>query len=312
MSLLSRLEAAGVRGRLEPDRPLADLTWFRVGGHAELLFVPSDEADLAAFLLELPSDVPVTVLGLASNTLVRDGGVPGVTIRLSARGFGASRVEGTRLVAGAALPDVKAARAAADAGIAGLAFLRGIPGSIGGALRMNAGAYGTETGDRLVSARAIDRRGDVHELTQADFGFAYRHTEVPADLIFTEATFEGVAGDPNAIAAEMDAITERRETTQPVRSRTGGSTFRNPPGEKAWMLIDRAGCRGLTVGGAQMSELHANFMLNLGEASAHDLELLGETVRRRVRETSGITLEWEIKRVGVFAAAPVQPFLEDA
>jgi UDP-N-acetylmuramate dehydrogenase len=308
--ILARLGGAAFRGRLEPDRPLADYTWFRVGGPAELLFTPADEADLAAFLRALPLDVPVTVIGLASNTLVRDGGVPGVVIRLSPRGFGHARVDGLRLTVGAALPDVKAARAAADEGIAGLAFLRGIPGSIGGALRMNAGAYGGETKDRLVAARAVDRRGELHVLTNADFGFAYRHSSVPDDFVFTEATFEGEPGDRAAILAEMDGITERREATQPIKSRTGGSTFKNPPGEKAWMLVDRAGCRGLTVGGAQMSELHANFMLNLGQATADDLERLGETVRGRVRANAGISLEWEIKRIGVPAGAPVPAFME--
>ena len=310
--LAHRLAGIAVRGRLEEHRPLADLTWFRVGGPAQVLFMPQDEADLAAFLRALPAEVPVTVLGLASNTLVRDGGVPGVVIRLSARGFGEARAEGVRLTCGAALPDVKAARAAADAGIAGLAFLRGIPGAIGGALRMNAGAYGTETKDRLVSARAVDRKGDVHELTNADFGFAYRTSRAPADFVFTEATFAGEAGDRDAIRAEMETITERREATQPVKSRTGGSTFKNPPGEKAWQLVDRAGCRGLTVGAAQMSELHANFMLNLGDATADDLERLGETVRRRVRDTSGIALEWEIKRIGVPLGAAVPEFMEQA
>lgn len=306
------LAGAGVRGRLEANRPLADITWFRVGGPAQLLFTPEDEDDLAAFLRALPREVPVTVLGLASNTLVRDGGVPGAVIRLSPRGFGFARAEGTRLTVGAALPDVRAAKAAADAGIAGLAFLRGIPGSIGGALRMNAGAYGTETKDRLVSARAVDRRGDVHVLSNDDFGFAYRHSGAPADLVFTEATFEGVPGDPAAILAEMDGITAKREATQPIREKTGGSTFKNPPGGKAWELIDAAGCRGLTVGGAQMSELHCNFMLNLGTATADDLERLGETVRGRVRATSGVALEWEIKRIGVPAGEPVPAFMEAA
>lgn len=309
---LTLLSGVALRGRLAAGEPLAPLTWFRVGGPAELLFVPADEEDLAAFLRAWPQDRPLTVLGLASNTLVRDGGVPGAVVRLSARGFGATRAQGTRLTVGAALPDVKAARAAADAGIAGLAFYRGIPGAIGGALRMNAGAYGTETKDRLVGARALDRDGNLHVLTNADFGFSYRHSSVPADLIFTEATFEGTVGDRAAIQAEMDGITERREATQPIKSRTGGSTFKNPPGGKAWELIDAAGCRGLTVGGAQMSKLHCNFMLNLGEASAHDLETLGETVRGRVRETSGIALEWEIKRVGVPAGAPVPAFMEAA
>ncbi len=308
MSLAATLKGA-VRGRLLENEPLAPFTWFRVGGPADLLFTPADEADLAAFMKALPADVPVTVLGLASNTLVRDGGVEGVVIRLSPKGFGSSRAEGNRITVGAALPDVKAARAAADESLTGLEFFRGIPGAIGGALRMNAGAYGGETKDRLVSARAVDRRGEIHTLTNADFGFSYRHSSVPADFIFTEATFEAEPGDREAILAAMDEITEKREATQPVKSRTGGSTFKNPPGEKSWQLIDAAGCRGLTVGGAQMSELHCNFMLNLGEATADDLERLGETVRGRVRANAGIDLEWEIKRVGRFAGAPVPEFI---
>ena len=303
-------EGAGIRGRMEPNGALADFTWFRVGGPAQLLFSPADEADLSAFLKVLPSEVPVHVLGLASNTLVRDGGVPGVVIRLGGRAFGSVSASGTRITAGTALPDVKLARAAADASIAGLAFYRGIPGALGGALRMNAGAYGGETKDVLVAARAVDRAGTVHVLTNADFGFAYRHSSLPADYIFTEATFDGTPGDREAILAEMDGITARREETQPVKSRTGGSTFKNPPGEKAWQLVDRAGCRGLVVGGAQMSELHANFMLNLGEATADDLERLGETVRGRVRETSGIALEWEIKRIGVPKGEAVPAFMD--
>ena len=310
--LSALLASAGLRGRVETNRPLAELTWFRVGGPAELLFVPADEADLSAFMRAWPQELPLSVLGLASNTLVRDGGVPGAVIRLSPRGFGGVQAQGTRLTVGAALPDVKAARAAADAGIAGLAFYRGIPGSIGGALRMNAGAYGTETKDRLVEARAVDRRGDVHVLTAADFGFTYRHTSAPSDLVFTEATYEGMPGDRDEIQREMAGITDRREETQPVKSRTGGSTFKNPSGEKAWQLIDRAGCRGLTVGGAQMSELHCNFMLNLGDASAHDLETLGETVRGRVRQSSGNDLEWEIKRLGDPLGEAVPAFMDAA
>ncbi|WP_108658955.1 UDP-N-acetylmuramate dehydrogenase [Acuticoccus kandeliae] len=302
--------SAALEGRLEPNRVLADITWFRVGGPAQLLFTPRHEDDLSRFMKALPEEIPVTVLGLGSNTLVRDGGVPGAVIRLSPRGFGHAKVEGMRVTFGAALPDVKAARAAADEGVAGLAFYRGIPGSIGGALRMNAGAYGSETKDRLVSARAVDRKGEIHVLSAADFGFSYRHSEAAADLVFTEATYEGEPGERDVILAEMDQITERREETQPVKSRTGGSTFKNPPGEKAWQLIDAAGCRGLTIGGAQMSELHCNFMLNLGEATADDLERLGETVRGRVRQTSGISLEWEIKRIGLPANDPVPAFME--
>ncbi|MEM8664200.1 MAG: UDP-N-acetylmuramate dehydrogenase [Pseudomonadota bacterium] len=308
MSLAETLRDT-VRGRVLEDAPLAEFTWFRVGGPADILFTPADEADLSAGLKVIPRDVPLTVIGLASNTLVRDGGVEGVAIRLSPKGFGQSSVDGNRVTVGSALPDVKAARVAADASLTGLEFFRGIPGSIGGALRMNAGAYGGETKDRLVSARAVDRDGNIHVLSNADFGFAYRHSSVPADFIFTEATFDAEPGDRTKILAAMDEITEKREATQPVKSRTGGSTFKNPPGGKSWQLIDAAGCRGLTVGGAQMSELHANFMLNLGAATADDLERLGETVRGRVREHSGVALEWEIKRIGRFAGAPVPEFI---
>ncbi|MEM0908834.1 MAG: UDP-N-acetylmuramate dehydrogenase [Pseudomonadota bacterium] len=306
---LSDTLADVVRGRIEKDAPLAPFTWFRVGGPAEILFTPADEADLCAFMTALPAGIPITVMGLASNTLVRDGGVPGVVVRLSPKGFGKAETDGMRLTVGAALPDVKASRAAADASIAGLEFFRGIPGAIGGALKMNAGAYGGETKDRLISARAVDRDGKVHTLTNADFGFAYRHSSVPADFIFTEATFEGVPGDRATILKAMDEITDKREETQPVKSRTGGSTFKNPPGGKAWQLIDAAGCRGLIVGGAQMSELHCNFMLNLGSATGEDLERLGETVRGRVRAHAGVSLSWEIKRIGVPVGPAVPEFI---
>ncbi len=290
--------APKLRGRLLPNEPLAPLTWFRVGGPAQVLFVPEGEDDLAHLLSALPADIPVTVIGLGSNLIVRDGGVPGVVVRLG-RGFSEIVVEGTRLHAGTAVPDVKVARAAQEAGLAGLAFYRGIPGAIGGALRMNGGAYGRETKDALVSVRAVDRAGRIHELSNADMGYTYRHCGAPADLIFTRATFEGTPGDRDAIAAEMDKITESREATQPIKSRTGGSTFKNPPGGKAWQLIDAAGCRGLVVGAAQVSEMHCNFLINLGGATAADIETLGETVRRRVRETSGVELDWEIRRIGV-------------
>ena len=289
-----------VRGRLLANQPLAELTWFRVGGPAQLLFMPEDEADLAYVLANLSSDVAVTVVGLGSNLIVRDGGVPGIVIRLG-RGFSDIAIDGTRLTAGAAVPDVKVARAAAEAGVAGLSFLRGIPGGIGGALRMNGGAYGRETKDALVEARAVDRGGRIHVVSNAEMHYTYRHCAVPDDYIFTRATFAGTRGDPASIAAEMDKITESREATQPIKSRTGGSTFKNPPGQKAWQLIDAAGCRGLRVGGAQVSEMHCNFLINTGEASAADIETLGETVRRRVKENSGIALEWEIKRIGVSA-----------
>jgi UDP-N-acetylmuramate dehydrogenase len=293
-------KAPKLRGRLMPNQSLAELTWFRVGGPAQALFMPEDEADLAYFLGLLAADIPVTVVGLGSNLIVRDGGVPGVVVRLG-RGFNEVTVEGTRITAGTAVPDVKVARAAQEAGLAGLAFLRGIPGAIGGALRMNGGAYGRETKDALIAARAVDRSGRIHELSNADMHYTYRHCGAPEDFIFTAATFAGTPGDPAAIAAEMDKITESREATQPIKSRTGGSTFKNPPGQKAWQLIDAAGCRGLIVGGAQVSELHCNFLINLGTATAADIETLGETVRRRVKESSGVELEWEIKRIGVAA-----------
>jgi UDP-N-acetylmuramate dehydrogenase len=287
-----------LRGRLLANQSLADLTWFRVGGPAQVLFMPDDEDDLAYFLANLPSDIPTTVVGLGSNLIVRDAGVAGVVIRLG-RGFGDVGVEGLNLRAGAAVPDVKVARAAQEAGLSGLSFLRGIPGSIGGALRMNGGAYGREIKDALLEGRAVDRSGKVHRLSNAEMGFAYRHCGAPEHFIFTQATLRGDRGDPAVIAAEMDKITEAREATQPVRSRTGGSTFKNPPGRKAWQLIDAAGCRGLRVGDAQVSEMHTNFLINLGKATAADIETLGETVRQRVNENSGVALEWEIKRIGV-------------
>jgi UDP-N-acetylmuramate dehydrogenase len=295
--LKSRLSE--LRGRLAANQPLAEFTWFRVGGPAQVLFMPQDEGDLAYFLAHLSADVPVTVIGLASNLIVRDGGVPGVVIRLG-RGFSDIKVEeGARIRVGAAVPDVKLARAAQEAGIAGLEFYRGIPGAVGGALRMNGGAYGGETKDVLVEARGVDRTGSVRVYTNADMGYTYRHCGVADDVIFTEALFQGRPGDPAEIAAAMDKITESREATQPVKSRTGGSTFKNPQGHKAWQLIDAAGCRGLVVGDAQVSELHCNFLINRGHATAADIETLGETVRRRVKETSGIDLDWEIKRIGV-------------
>jgi len=288
-----------LRGRLTANAELAPITWFRVGGPAQVLFAPADEADLAYFLQTIDPDLPVTVVGLCSNMIVRDGGVPGVVIRLG-RGFSQITVEdGYRVRAGTAVPDVKVARAASDAGIAGLAFFRGIPGSIGGALRMNGGAYGGETVDVLLEARAVDRQGNIHVAKADDLNMTYRHSGAPADWIFTEALFQGREGNADEIAAEMDSITERREASQPIKSRTGGSTFKNPPGGKAWQLVDAAGCRGLTVGGAQVSEKHCNFLINTGEATAADIETLGETVRARVKETSGIELDWEIKRIGV-------------
>jgi len=288
-----------LRGRLTARAPLADITWFRVGGPAEVLFTPADEADLAYFLKTVPSNLPVYVIGLGSNLLVRDGGVSGVVIRLG-RGFGEIAAEpGHRLRSGTAVPDVKVARAAADAGIEGLAFYRGIPGSIGGALRMNAGAHGTETKDVLIGARAVDRHGNIHALTLTDMGYTYRHCGLPADFIFTEATYEGRAGDPKEIARQMAEVAEYREKNQPIKERTGGSTFKNPPGNSSWKLIDAAGCRGFRVGGAHVSNMHCNFLINDQNATAEDIERLGETVRARVKAQSGITLEWEIIRLGM-------------
>ena len=289
-----------LRGRLLANQALAELTWFRVGGPAQALFLPEDEGDLSYFLANLPLEISVTVIGLGSNLIVRDGGVPGVVIRLG-RGFGEINVEGLNLRTGAAVPDVKVARAAQEAGLSGLSFLRGIPGSIGGALRMNGGAYGREVKDALLEARAVDLAGKVHRFRNADMDFSYRRCGVSDDYVFTQALFRAERGDPALIAAEMDKITEAREATQPVRSRTGGSTFKNPPGRKAWQLIEAAGCRGLRVGDAQVSELHCNFLINLGKATAADIETLGETVRRRVKENSGVELDWEIQRIGVAA-----------
>jgi UDP-N-acetylmuramate dehydrogenase len=287
-----------LRGRLLANQNLAELTWFRVGGPAQVLFMPEDENDLAYVLSNLPREIPVSVLGAGSNTIVRDGGIEGVVVRLG-RGINDVTIEeGQRVRAGTAALDLMVSRAAQKAGIAGLAFLSGIPGTIGGALRMNGGAYGGETKDILVEARGVDRAGNLRTYTNADMGFAYRHCGVPDDVIFTSALFQGRAGNPDEIAAEMDSIKQKREASQP-RNRTGGSTFKNPRGNSAWKLVDDAGCRGFRVGDAQVSELHSNFLINLGNATAADIETLGETVRARVKEKSGVDLEWEIKRVGV-------------
>jgi len=288
-----------LRGRLTPNAPLADITWFRVGGPAQVLFSPADEADLSYFLKALPDGVPINVIGLGSNLLVRDGGVPGIVIRLG-RGFNEIKVEqGHRLRVGSAVPDVKVARAAAEAGISGLSFYRGIPGSIGGALRMNAGAHGRETKDCLTSARAVDLDGNIYVLSNPDMGFTYRHCGAPDGWIFTEATFSGAPGESAVILKEMEEVADYREKNQPIKERTGGSTFKNPPGNSAWKLVDAAGCRGLRVGGAKVSEMHCNFLINDKGASGEDVEKLGETVRARVKETSGVTLNWEIIRLGV-------------
>jgi len=298
-----RALAPDLRGRLFANAPLADATWFRVGGPAQALFSPADEEDLAYLMGALPLDVPVTTIGLGSNLIVRDGGIGGVVVRLGGRAFNAIEVaDGCRIFAGAAAPDQFVAKAAATAGVDGLAFLRGVPGSIGGALRMNAGAHGGETKDVLVEARGVDRSGATRAYSNADMGFSYRRSSVADDVIFTRAILRGGPGEPAAIAAEMERITRAREESQPIRERTGGSTFKNPPGEKAWKLVDGAGCRGLTIGDAQVSPMHCNFLINRGRATAADIEALGEEVRRRVRERSGVHLEWEIKRVGVSAA----------
>jgi UDP-N-acetylmuramate dehydrogenase len=286
-----------LRGALLANAPLGALTWFRTGGAAQVLFEPQDEADLSYFLQRLDPARSVLFLGAGSNLLVRDGGIEGVVIRLG-RPFETITIEGTSIKAGAGARDMKLALSAARAGVAGLSFLRGIPGSIGGALRMNAGAYGAEIKDCLVSCRGVDRGGRIHTFSNADMGFSYRHSDVDQGVIFTEATFAGVAGEAEAIMAQMNDISQQRTKTQPVNTRTGGSTFKNPPGRKAWELIDAAGCRGLAIGDAQVSELHCNFLINHGSASAADLEALGEEVRARVLKTSGVTLEWEILRVG--------------
>ena len=286
-----------LRGRLLANQPIGEFTWFRVGGPAQAFFMPEDENDLAYFLRKLPGETPVTVIGAGSNMIVRDGGVAGVVIRLS-RGFNDVKVEDHRITAGTAILDVMVARAAQPAGIAGLAFLSGIPGTIGGALRMNGGAYGGETKDVLVETQGVDRQWNLRKFTNREMGFSYRHCGVSEDVIFTAAVLQGRAGAPEEIAAEMATIKKKREASQP-RNRTGGSTFKNPPGHSAWKLVDDAGCRGLTVGGAQVSELHSNFLINLGGATAADIEILGETVRERVKAHSGVELEWEIKRVGV-------------
>lgn len=291
-----------VRGALSRDGAVADLIWFRTGGTADVLFEPADVEDLAQFLAALPADVPVLALGLGSNLIMRDGGFRGVVVRLG-KPFSRVRRDGLRLVCGAGAPGILVAATARDGGVAGLEFLRGIPGTVGGAVRMNAGAYGRETADILVSCTILTRVGRLETLAPADLAFAYRHAVLPEGAVVVEAVFEGVAGDPVAIGAEMDRIAAEREASQPLRSRTGGSTFKNPAGARAWELIDRAGCRGLTRGGAQVSEKHCNFLLNIGGATAADLEGLGEEVRRRVLAATGVSLVWEIARVGEPAGA---------
>lgn len=286
-----------LRGEYREDAPLAPLTWFKVGGPAEILYRPADEADLMDFLAGKPGDVPVTVIGVGSNLLVRSGGLDGVVIRMG-KPFANISIDGERVTAGAAALDVTVAATAQKAGLTGLEFLSGIPGSIGGALRMNAGAYGSEVRDALISARVVDPLGHPHTLTADDMGLSYRHSDLPEDWIVTRATFRATPGDPETIAQTMRDIRDAREDTQPRRVRTGGSTFANPEGGKAWKLIDEAGCRGLRIGDAMVSELHCNFLLNMGDATAEEIEALGEEVRRRVKETSGIELRWEIRRIG--------------
>jgi UDP-N-acetylmuramate dehydrogenase len=294
-----RARAPKLRGRLVADAPIAEATWFRVGGPAEALFSPADEDDLAYVLSALPREIPVTAIGLGSNLILRDGGMPGLVIRLGGRAFGSVEImKSFRVAVGAATPDQYVAKAAATAGVDGLAFLRGVPGSIGGALVMNAGAHGGEVKDALIEARGVDRTGARRAFSSAEMGFSYRHSLTREDVVFTGAMFQGRPGEPKAIEAEMERIARAREASQPIREKTGGSTFKNPPGMKAWELIDKARCRGLRLGGALVSTMHCNFLINCGDATAADLEALGEEVKRRVLETSGIALEWEIKRIG--------------
>ncbi len=287
-----------LRGSVAAHASLADFIWFRTGGDAEWLVRPADVDDLSAFLTALPADVPVLPVGVGSNLIVRDGGVSGVVVRLPKR-FAQVSVHGDVVTAGAAAMGITVASGARDAALAGLEFLRGIPGTVGGAVRMNAGAYGREVADCLIDATVVHRDGRVETLAAAALGFSYRHSGLEDGAVVVSARFRGVHGDKAAITAEMERIAAEREASQPLRSRTGGSTFKNPPGEKAWQLVDAAGCRGLKIGGAQVSEKHTNFLLNTGKASSADLEALGEEVRARVKSQSGIELEWEIQRVGV-------------
>ena len=295
-----------VRGTVVREAPLKELVWFRAGGPAEVLFRPADVEDLAGFLAARPTGLRVQVIGVGSNLLIRDGGFPGAVVRLPAS-FGKIETDGTRLRVGAAALDANVAKAAAEAGIAGMEFLRGVPGTVGGALRMNAGCYGREVADIFVEAIALDSAGNKVTLSKADMGFVYRHTAAPENLIFVEAVFEGMRDAPEAIKARMEELVANREASQPIRAKTGGSTFKNPPGQKAWQLIDKAGCRGLMQGAAQVSEKHCNFLINTGDATAADIEALGEEVRRRVSQSQGVSLEWEIKRIGLPLSAEVTP-----
>jgi UDP-N-acetylmuramate dehydrogenase len=297
---MSLLDLPKLDGEAERHGSLADFIWFRTGGPADWLIRPSNVDDLSRFLRELDPSVPVMPVGVGSNLIVRDGGVPGVVVRLPKSLAKVAVEPGNRVRAGAGAMGITVASKARDAGIAGLEFLRGIPGTAGGAVRMNAGAYGRDLSDILVEATLVLRDGTIETWPAERFGYTYRHSETPAGAVVVEALFQGLPGDPAAIGAEMDRIAEEREASQPLRSRTGGSTFKNPPGAKAWELIDRAGCRGLQIGDAQVSEKHCNFLLNLGNASSAEIETLGEEVRRRVRDHSGVELEWEIQRVGLF------------
>jgi len=294
-----KLRTDGVRGRLKEDAPLAPLVWFKSGGNAELLFEPADRDDLVDYLKGLNPETPVMALGLGSNMIVRDGGVPGVTVRLGKPFARVERIDEVTLKCGGGASGILVSSSARDAGIAGVEFLRSIPGTVGGFVRMNGGAYGRETCDILVECEVVLRSGEVVTMSASELRYSYRHSELPEQAIVVSATFRGEPGDPAAIQAEMDRIAASREESQPLRSRTGGSTFKNPPGHKAWALVDAAGCRGLRLGDAQVSEKHCNFLLNLGNASSSEIEELGEEVRRRVQDKTNITLEWEIQRIGV-------------
>ena len=291
------LLAKEVRGKIEFNAPLSKYTWFRTGGNADVLFTPEDEQDLACFLKTLPDEISVFPLGVGSNLLVRDGGIEGAVIRFGKK-FSDIQVDGDLITAGSGAPDISVSRKALDAKLGGFEFLRGVPGTVGGALKMNAGAYGSEIKDIFVSARVMDRQGNIHVLAVDDMGFSYRKTDIPNDYIFLDATLKGTPGNYDDIQFKMNEIGEAREESQPLRTRTGGSTFKNPEGLSAWKLVDEAGCRGLSIGGAKVSEKHCNFLINEGDASASDIEKLGEEVRRRVQEKTGILLEWEIKRIG--------------
>ena len=296
-----------VAGKLTPDAPLAPLVWFKSGGAAQWLFEPKDIKDLCSFLRALDPSVPVMALGLGSNLIIRDGGVPGVVVRLGKAFATVLQADCNTLACGAGASGILVSSTARDAGIAGLEFLRSIPGTVGGFVRMNGGAYGSEVQDILVDCDVVLRSGELRTLTNAELGYTYRHSDLPEGAIVVAARFRGRPGEPAAIQAEMDRISASREASQPLRSKTGGSTFKNPPGEKAWQLVDRAGCRGLQLGGAQVSEKHTNFLINTGEATSAEIEALGEEVRRRVKANSGVELEWEIQRVGKSAAASSKP-----